>query len=109
AHREKKMEPSARQIDVDLVRNHRSRHLGIGDVEHVFVRRALKLDAAELAHRAARPVASRDPPGRDFASLAVRLLYPGDDSIRSLLEAHELRAPPHAHSPVLKSLPQQSL
>ena len=82
AHREQQVKPVAPEIDVDLVRHHRARHLDIGDEEHVLVRRAGKCDAVELAHGAARAVAAADPGRADRLAAAVGQLERRGDAVR---------------------------
>ena len=102
AHGEQQVKAILPQVDVDLVRNHAARHLRIGDEEHVLVGRARERDAVQLAHGAARSVASGDPGGEDLAGRTVGQLERCRDPVRLLLEADQLGVPLHRHAQVAK-------
>src|SRR5215470_9232876 len=97
AHREEQVEALSPEVHVDLVGDHASGHLGIGDKEYVLVGSALKRDAVELAYGAARAIAARDPRRGDRPSAAVRLLERYRDAVGLLVEADQLGIPLHLH------------
>ena len=98
------MESFPPQVDIDLIRDHASRHLRIGDEEHVLIRGARECDAAQLTYGAVRTVASADPRGADLAGRAIRLLERSRDLARFLLEPDQLGIPLHRHAPVTESV-----
>ena len=74
----------------------------------MLVGRALKCDPAQLAHGAARAVASCDPRDRHLLDRAVRLLERRLDVTGILCEADELRAPIHRHALLTEDVAQQA-
>src|SRR5213083_448238 len=100
AHREEQVKSVAPQVDVQLFRHHGPGRLGIGDEEHVLVRRAGKGDAGKLAYRAVPAVAARDIRGLDLAGGAIGLLERCDYATGFLGDAGELGVPLHRHAPV---------
>ena len=91
AHREQQMKSLAPQIDVDLVGDHAAGHLDVGDEEHVLVGRAREGDAAQLAHGAARAVASGDPGGAAISARAVGQLERRGDAVGLLRRGRPAR------------------
>src|SRR5256886_9681379 len=107
AHREEQVKSFAPEIDVELVRHHRTRDSRIGDEENMLVGRALECDRAQLTHGAARAVAACDPRDRDLLDRAVRLLERRLDVTGILREADQLRAPLHGHALLAEGVAQQ--
>ena len=109
AHREEEMEAVAPEIDVELVRRHRAGDDGVGDEEHVLVRRPGELDPGQVAHRAVRAVASGDPLRLDFLDRAVRALELRGDALGRLCELDELGVPLHVDAPAAEGFSEQPL
>src|SRR3989454_12454800 len=87
----------------------RSRHLDIGDEEHVLIGRALERDPTELAHRAARPIAAGEPGDPDLAFRTVRALERRRHVIGVLREADELGVPLYGEAAGAQRVSQQPL
>jgi hypothetical protein len=108
-HGKEQVEAFLPQVDVELVLHHVADGDRVGDEEHVLVRRAGKRDAADLAHRAARPVAAREPGRRDRARRAVGLPQLRDHAIGVLLERGKLGVPLHADPEFVETIAQDAL
>src|SRR5215472_7082917 len=109
AHREEQVEAFSPEVHVDLVGDHASGHLGIGDKEYVLVGSALKRDVVELSYGAARAIAARDPRRGDRPSAAVRLLERYRDAVGLLLEADQFGIPLHLHPERVQLLAHDAL
>jgi hypothetical protein len=105
AHGKQQMKSLAPEVDIDLLGSHVAGHFHVGHEEHVFVRGARKRDAVQLAHGAARAIASGNPGHAQGLVRSVSQLERCGDTARALLKAHKLGVPAHFHTKLAEFLP----